>query len=80
MSEWEIVIGLEVHAQLATASKIFSPCPHGAAEGPNLNMRDDGDDSEVDLMAAVKTKKKKKKRKKKKKKISSGGRKRKASE
>ena len=38
MSEWEIVIGLEVHAQLATASKIFSPCPHGAADGPNRNV------------------------------------------
>ncbi len=29
---WEAVIGLEVHAQLRTASKLFSACPVGAAE------------------------------------------------
>jgi Asp-tRNA(Asn)/Glu-tRNA(Gln) amidotransferase B subunit len=31
---WEVVIGLETHAQLSTASKIFSPAPTalGAAQ------------------------------------------------
>jgi aspartyl-tRNA(Asn)/glutamyl-tRNA(Gln) amidotransferase subunit B len=29
---WEAVIGLEVHAQLRTASKLFSACPVGAPE------------------------------------------------
>lgn len=35
---WEAVIGLEIHVQLATASKIFSPCPVGDAEAPNVNI------------------------------------------
>jgi aspartyl-tRNA(Asn)/glutamyl-tRNA(Gln) amidotransferase subunit B len=38
MSDWETVIGLEVHAQLSTATKIFSACPHGGAQGPNQNV------------------------------------------
>jgi Asp-tRNA(Asn)/Glu-tRNA(Gln) amidotransferase B subunit len=25
MATWEVVVGLETHAQLSTASKIFSP-------------------------------------------------------
>ena len=32
---WEIVIGLETHAQLATASKIFSGAPTAFGAAPN---------------------------------------------
>lgn len=42
--EWEVVIGLEIHTQLATKTKIFCGCPAGAPEGksvadlgPNVN-------------------------------------------
>lgn len=35
MSEWEAVIGLEVHVQLATASKAFSPSPIAFGAPPN---------------------------------------------
>ena len=38
MTEWEIVIGLEVHAQLSTETKIFSACPHGVTDGPNRHV------------------------------------------
>jgi aspartyl-tRNA(Asn)/glutamyl-tRNA(Gln) amidotransferase subunit B len=34
---WEAVIGLEVHAQLATASKIFCACSTQTGEEPNSN-------------------------------------------
>ncbi|HAU06460.1 MAG TPA: Asp-tRNA(Asn)/Glu-tRNA(Gln) amidotransferase GatCAB subunit B, partial [Gammaproteobacteria bacterium] len=33
--EWEVVIGLEIHAQLATQSKIFSGAATRYGEEPN---------------------------------------------
>lgn len=33
--QWETVIGLEVHAQLRTRTKIFCACPNDAAAAPN---------------------------------------------
>lgn len=35
---WEVVIGLEVHAQLSTRSKLFSVAPTSAAEYPNEHV------------------------------------------
>jgi aspartyl-tRNA(Asn)/glutamyl-tRNA(Gln) amidotransferase subunit B len=35
MSSWEVVIGLEIHAQLATRSKIFSGSPTAYGAAPN---------------------------------------------
>jgi aspartyl-tRNA(Asn)/glutamyl-tRNA(Gln) amidotransferase subunit B len=35
---WEAVIGLEVHVQLATRSKIFCAAPTDAVDAPNLNV------------------------------------------
>jgi aspartyl-tRNA(Asn)/glutamyl-tRNA(Gln) amidotransferase subunit B len=35
---WEAVIGLEVHAQLATRSKIFCGCETGAGQPPNTRL------------------------------------------
>ena len=32
---FEVVIGLEVHAQLSSATKLFCPCPTSSARGPN---------------------------------------------
>ena len=42
--EWEIVIGLEIHAQLATRSKIFSgsSTAYGAAPNTQANLVDLG--------------------------------------
>ncbi len=34
--EWEVVIGLEIHAQLATRSKIFSASPTAFGAAPNV--------------------------------------------
>jgi len=38
MSDFEAVIGLEVHAQLATRSKLFCPCPTTFGQEPNTNV------------------------------------------
>ncbi len=35
---WEPVIGLEIHIQLNTASKIFSPAPNRFGSEPNINI------------------------------------------
>lgn len=35
MSDWEAVIGLEVHAQLSTRTKLFCRCPTDGAAEPN---------------------------------------------
>lgn len=35
---WEPVIGLEIHAQLNTKSKIFSPAPNHFGDEPNINI------------------------------------------
>ena len=37
-SEWEIVIGLEVHVELATATKLFCGCPNMFGDEPNTNV------------------------------------------
>jgi len=38
--EFEVVIGLEIHAQLATETKIFCGCPAKAPEGKNVSEVD----------------------------------------
>ena len=38
MSKWEAVIGLEVHVQLNTKSKMFSPAPNRFGDEPNTNI------------------------------------------
>ncbi len=38
MMKWETVIGLEIHAQLNTKSKIFSPAPNRFGDEPNTNI------------------------------------------
>ena len=37
MPDFEAVIGLEVHVQLATASKLFCSCPNAFGKAPNTN-------------------------------------------
>ncbi|MCB0794683.1 MAG: Asp-tRNA(Asn)/Glu-tRNA(Gln) amidotransferase subunit GatB [Flavobacteriales bacterium] len=37
-SEWELVVGLEVHAQLITASKAYSSDPNMYGDHPNTNI------------------------------------------
>ena len=36
--EWEPVIGLEIHVQLSTLSKLFSPAPNRFGHEPNVNI------------------------------------------
>ena len=38
MKEYEVVVGLEVHAELATASKLFCSCPNEFGTEPNTNI------------------------------------------
>jgi aspartyl-tRNA(Asn)/glutamyl-tRNA(Gln) amidotransferase subunit B len=38
MTEWETVIGLEVHVELATATKLFSSAPNRFGDEPNTNV------------------------------------------
>ncbi|MEC8975486.1 MAG: Asp-tRNA(Asn)/Glu-tRNA(Gln) amidotransferase GatCAB subunit B, partial [Actinomycetota bacterium] len=38
MSEWEIVVGLEVHVELATETKLFSHAPNRFGDEPNTNV------------------------------------------
>ncbi|MGI9297652.1 MAG: Asp-tRNA(Asn)/Glu-tRNA(Gln) amidotransferase subunit GatB [Gammaproteobacteria bacterium] len=37
---WETVVGLEIHAQLSCASKIFSPAPAAYCDAPNRQVRE----------------------------------------
>lgn len=37
-SEWEVVIGLEIHAELNTKSKLFSSAPNRFGDEPNTNI------------------------------------------
>jgi aspartyl-tRNA(Asn)/glutamyl-tRNA(Gln) amidotransferase subunit B len=37
-SEWEMVVGLEVHTELATATKLFCGCPNRFGDEPNTNV------------------------------------------
>jgi aspartyl-tRNA(Asn)/glutamyl-tRNA(Gln) amidotransferase subunit B len=35
---WEVVVGLEVHCELATATKLFCGCPNRFGDPPNTNV------------------------------------------
>jgi aspartyl-tRNA(Asn)/glutamyl-tRNA(Gln) amidotransferase subunit B len=37
-SEWETIIGLEVHCELASATKLFCGCPNRFGDEPNTNV------------------------------------------
>ncbi len=36
--DWETVIGLEVHCELATRTKLFCGCPNAFGDEPNTNV------------------------------------------
>jgi aspartyl-tRNA(Asn)/glutamyl-tRNA(Gln) amidotransferase subunit B len=38
MTEWETVVGLEVHVELATDTKLFSAAPNRFGDAPNTNI------------------------------------------
>ena len=38
MTSWETVVGLEVHVELATATKLFSAAPNRFGDPPNTNV------------------------------------------
>ena len=38
MPEYEVVVGLEVHARLSTESKMFCACPSGYGAEPNTQI------------------------------------------
>ncbi len=38
MAEWETIIGLEVHCELASATKLFCGCPNRFGDDPNTNV------------------------------------------
>ena len=38
MADWEMVVGLEVHVELATATKLFSASPNRFGDEPNTNI------------------------------------------
>ncbi|MEY4161506.1 MAG: aspartyl/glutamyl-tRNA(Asn/Gln) amidotransferase subunit, partial [Actinomycetota bacterium] len=35
---WELIVGLEVHVELATATKLFSGSPNRFGDEPNVNI------------------------------------------
>ncbi|HEX3622782.1 MAG TPA: Asp-tRNA(Asn)/Glu-tRNA(Gln) amidotransferase subunit GatB [Acidimicrobiales bacterium] len=37
-TDWEMVVGLEVHTELATATKLFCACPNAFGDPPNTNV------------------------------------------
>jgi aspartyl-tRNA(Asn)/glutamyl-tRNA(Gln) amidotransferase subunit B len=37
-TDYELVVGLEVHTELATATKLFSPSPNRFGDEPNTNI------------------------------------------
>src|ERR1700728_740160 len=40
LADWEVVIGLEIHVELNTKSKLFSVAPNRFGDEPNTNITD----------------------------------------
>ena len=38
MTDWEVIVGLEVHVELATETKLFSHAPNRFGDDPNTNI------------------------------------------